>query len=135
MIQFTVDGEPKGKARPRFTRYSTPYTPETTVSYEERIRLEFWKIYGVPEPEKGVSYRLDITAVFGVPESASKKKRSQMLSGEIVPVKKPDVDNIAKIVADALNGVVWHDDAQITALTVRKKYGEKPCVIITAEQV
>ena len=36
---------------------------------------------------------------------------------------KPDVDNIAKAVLDALNGVIWVDDKQVVELTVKKYYG------------
>lgn len=40
---------------------------------------------------------------------------------------KPDADNIAKLVMDALNGVAYADDAQVTKLTVKKdKRTEKP---------
>ena len=40
------------------------------------------------------------------------------------PTLKPDTDNIAKIVCDALNGVAYHDDKQITSLTVDKVWAE-----------
>jgi Holliday junction resolvase RusA-like endonuclease len=36
--------------------------------------------------------------------------------------KTPDVDNIAKLVGDALNGYAWHDDSQIAAVDVQKTY-------------
>ena len=123
---FTVPGEPKGKGRPRFTRFSTPYTPENTVSYEEKVRLAFWEKCGTELINRDIPLTLEITAVFAVPESTSKKRRTQMLAWAILPTKKPDADNIAKIIADALNGVAWHDDAQITEMHVRKVYGEIP---------
>lgn len=37
---------------------------------------------------------------------------------------KPDCDNIAKLVADALNKIVWHDDSQIADLTVKRRFAE-----------
>ena len=123
---FTVPGEPKGKGRPRFTRFSAPYTPESTVSYEEKVRLAFWEKCGTELINRDIPLTLEITAIFAVPESTSKKRRTQMLAWAILPTKKPDADNIAKIIADALNGVAWHDDAQITEMTVRKVYGENP---------
>ncbi len=40
------------------------------------------------------------------------------------PTLKPDTDNIAKVVCDALNGVAYHDDKQITSLTVDKVWAD-----------
>ena len=60
-----------------------------------------------------------------------------METGEILPCKKPDVSNIAKAVEDALNGLVYEDDAQICSLTVSKCYalpGQEPCVYVRIEE-
>ena len=51
-----------------------------------------------------------------------------MLAGRTLPTKKPDADNVMKIILDALNGVAYEDDRQIVALAIRKTYGEKPGV-------
>ncbi len=48
-----------------------------------------------------------------------------MLNGEILPTKRPDADNIIKIILDALNGSIYHDDAQICNIYFTKKYAEK----------
>ncbi|WP_332834903.1 RusA family crossover junction endodeoxyribonuclease [Clostridium perfringens] len=40
------------------------------------------------------------------------------------PTKKPDVDNIAKIILDSLNGVAYKDDSQIVDIRIIKKYTE-----------
>ena len=45
-----------------------------------------------------------------------------MTSGKLKPCKKPDADNIAKVVSDALNGIVYEDDSQICDLNVKKLY-------------
>lgn len=66
-----------------------------------------------------------ITACFGIPKSTSKKARTAMLSGQTYPTKKPDVDNVVKIVLDALNGFAWHDDAQVIDLHISKTYTER----------
>lgn len=125
-LEFTVKGEPQGKGRPRFTRIGKPYTPENTASYEEKVRLAYWEQCGMEMAAAGIPLTLEITAVFGVPERFSKAVRQKMLAWEILPTKRPDADNIAKIIADALNGVAWHDDAQVTDMTIRKVYGENP---------
>ena len=48
-----------------------------------------------------------------------------MLSGLISPTKKPDVDNVIKIILDALNGFAWHDDSQVVNLQIEKKYTQR----------
>lgn len=48
-----------------------------------------------------------------------------MIDGLISPTKKPDMDNVVKIVLDALNGFAWHDDAQVVDLSVMKVYTDQ----------
>jgi Holliday junction resolvase RusA-like endonuclease len=51
-----------------------------------------------------------------------------MESGELRPVKKPDMDNVLKVVADALNSVAYRDDTQIVDCQLRKFYDKQPRV-------
>ena len=44
---------------------------------------------------------------------------------------KPDATNLAKLIEDALNGIAWVDDAQVTDLIVRKRFGPVDEVEIT----
>jgi Holliday junction resolvase RusA-like endonuclease len=131
-IKFTVPGEPQGKARPRFTRGGRAYTPKKTVEYESSIRRAFQAAGGKPT---GNPVSVAIIAEYKIPKSASKAKRGQMLSGEILPTKKPDADNIAKAVCDALNGVAYEDDAQVCWLKVSKKYSDDPKIEVTVREV
>lgn len=131
MIEFTIPGDPRGKARPRVVRLkngaSMSYTPDKTVEYEELIRQRFrqqWPSTELPFPYK-TPVCVMITACFGIPKSTSKKARTAMLSGQTYPTKKPDVDNVVKIVLDALNGFAWHDDAQVIDLHISKTYTER----------
>ena len=57
-----------------------------------------------------------------------------MLNNEISPTKKPDIDNIAKIVLDAMNKFAFKDDTQITKLEVEKKYGNEEKIVIKIEE-
>ena len=67
-------------------------------------------------------------AVLGFTTVVSKKKRAMMIAGDIVPTKKPDFDNIQKIICDALNGVAYHDDSQIVKADIEKVYSTMPHV-------
>lgn len=135
---FIVRGVPVGKGRPRFSTvngHAVAYTPEKTVNYETLVKLSYQQqCAGVKFPE-GVPLRVRINAYFPIPKSTSKKKRAQMESGEIMHLKKPDCDNVAKACLDALNGIAFYDDSQVCDLTVKKFYSENPRVCITIEGV
>lgn len=127
-ILFEVPGKPQGKARARTTRYGT-YTPEKTVLYENLIKVCYRQATREYTEEP---LHMTIEAVFEPVKSTSKVRRKKMLEGEIKPSKKPDIDNIAKVVLDALNGVAYKDDTQVISLEVIKTYGsfEKLNVLI-----
>ncbi|MBQ7445956.1 MAG: RusA family crossover junction endodeoxyribonuclease [Clostridia bacterium] len=134
-IYFIVYGEPQGKGRPRFSR--TPYgvrtyTPKETELSEARIGYVFKEEGDDFFAEAGEPVEIEIVAYHKIPASASNKKKNEMVSQLIRPTKKPDWDNIGKIVTDALNGIAWHDDAQIVDARVTKRYtADKPRVEIT----
>ena len=112
-IWFKVPGPPKGKARAR-TFYNPKLgrmqsiTPEGTVLYENLIKTSYvqraqacnFKGYMNKEP-----IHMYIEAVYEIPKSTSKKRRLLMEEREELPCKKPDADNIAKVICDALNKV------------------------------
>jgi len=131
VINFEVPGEPTGKGRPRFVRQTgRTYTPEKTATYENLVKVKCQLAadgYTFPDDAK---IGIGITAFFGIPVSASRRKKQAMLDGVIRPSKKPDADNILKIIADACNGLAYRDDAQICFATVEKHYAEVPGVIV-----
>ena len=134
--RFEVEGKIKGKGRPRFSKfgnYVKTYTPEDTVSYENLIKLQFRMFCGRWYSE--LPLKMKITAIHGIVKSASKRNQAKMLSGEIKPTKKPDADNIVKIICDALNNIAYKDDTQIVDLQVKKVYGEMEKVIVEIEEI
>jgi Holliday junction resolvase RusA-like endonuclease len=129
---FTIPGEPEGKARPRVVRNQGKvhaFTPSKTRAYEERVRAAYIAAGGEHFGKQPI--QIMITAWFGISESTSKAKRREMLKGKILPTKKPDTDNIAKLICDSLNGVAYDDDSQIVYMTVWKGYSEEPCVVVS----
>lgn len=129
-IEFTVQGEPKGKGRPRFTKSGHTYTPRSTAEYEDIVKYAYISQCRREPFAQGVPLCMEISAVFKIPKSASRKRRAAMLNGDILPTKKPDADNVVKIIADALNGLAYYDDAQIVRLKYAKVYGEIPQVTV-----
>ena len=135
-MKFTIPGEPCGKARPRVVRVgnmSRTYTPEKTVSYENLVKLEFQQSANGFFAKEG-PVRVQIAAYFSLPKSASKKKSALMQAGKIRPTKKPDWDNIGKIVCDALNGIAFKDDSQVVEATVTKQFSTLPRVEVIIEE-
>lgn len=131
-MRLTIPGTPQGKARPRVTRRGT-YTPEGTRRYEKLVRA-CWAKEGGERFQDDVPLEVLIVAYNPVPKSATKSDRFQMLLGKIRPTKKPDWDNIGKIVCDALNGLAYKDDAQIVRGTVVKFYSEIPRVEVDIQE-
>lgn len=123
-IAFSIPGDPQGKARPKVTRAkngsSHTYTPDKTVAYEELIRLRYFNAAGSFRFEAGRPLRMRVVAVYGIPKSKPKKTQTAMRTNQIRPTKKPDFDNIFKIICDALNGVAYVDDAQIVEAQISK---------------
>ncbi len=135
-VQFTVPGEPVGKGRPRFNTHSgRAFTPEKTVNYENLVALEYDRQVKDSFFKEGQMIKMKITAYFGIAKSVAKKYRPDMLEGKIRPVKKPDMDNIIKVIADALNKLAYYDDSQIVSTTINKYYAEQPHVDVEIESV
>jgi len=72
--------------------------------------------------------QVGIIAYYPIPKSASKKKRADMESGKLRPIVKPDLDNVMKVVCDALNQIAYRDDSQIVAASLVKMYSNTPRV-------
>lgn len=130
--QVCIYGEPQGKGRPRF---STVYghvktrTPDQTVIYENLVKTEYRNQSGVRFPDDAM-LDVRVMAYYTIPKSISKKKRQAMLDHKVRPTKKPDFDNIGKVICDSLNGIAYRDDAQIVDAQVRKFYSDTPRVVV-----
>lgn len=141
-IKFTVLGEPQGKGRPRFggkTKEGRPITrtPDETILYENLIVTEYRRQTKSARFPDSDPLDMRVLAYYSIPASASKKKQQQMEAGIIRPTKKPDWDNIGKVVADSLNKIAYKDDAQVVDAQVRKFYSTKPrieVIILTANE-
>lgn len=133
-FEFTIPGPPKGKARPRVVN-NHAYTPEATVQYERLVRACWEKAAGDWMAEKDQPVALYVSAYYPVPESHTKKQKERELRNYVLPTKKPDIDNIVKIIMDGLNGVAYHDDKQVVEVTIRKRFDSEPRVEVTLKEV
>jgi Holliday junction resolvase RusA-like endonuclease len=137
-LEFWINGKPRGKERPRFSRGHT-YTPQRTRNYETTVITTFLRNFRkdgtkfpIFEAEKQVS--VELIAYYEIPKSWSRKKRAEALAGRLRPTVKPDTDNIAKIILDSLNGLAYHDDKQVIECRVSKWYGDVAGVSVKVKE-
>ncbi len=131
-IEFTVSGIPVAKARPRVTKFGT-YTPQKTKDYEQLVQWSYknkCKGQAIEGPIK-----ITITFFMYIPKNTSKVRTKRKIAREILPTKKPDWDNMAKAVTDALNGLAYKDDNQIVEAHIYKFYSEEPRAEIIITEV
>jgi Holliday junction resolvase RusA-like endonuclease len=133
-LNFSLDGAPMGKERVRFVKATgRTFTPERTVNYESRLALAAQQaMAGRPLLEGPLG--LQLTAKMPIPASKPKRFQEAARRGAERPVKKPDWDNFGKIL-DALNLVVWHDDAQVVEGHVSKVYSDRPSLEVRVWQI
>lgn len=108
LLTLRVDGPPQVKERPRVVR-GRAYTPRTTSDAETSIAWQARQIIRRP-----LSDPVAVSITFRLPDR-----------------RRRDLDNLAKTVLDALNGVAWADDSQIHTLHLRKTIDRAdPCTLI-----
>lgn len=138
IVRFVVPGVPvaKGRARSRIARaahgreFVHHYTPPETKRYEKQIAVEAKIAMGARKPvDNAVS--IVVNAFYPIPPSWPHWRQRDARAGVIVPIVKPDWDNVGKAISDAMNGVVYGDDAAVVDATVRKRYSIDPRVEIT----
>jgi Holliday junction resolvase RusA-like endonuclease len=136
IVRFVVDAEPAGKLRHRSTRTGHTYNPPENTSREAEVRSA-WRDQDGRTFERGVPLEIELVAWLARPSNHYTRSGLLNASGTraVLPTKKPDWDNLGKLVADALNKYAYHDDAQIVVATVRKRWCDDaqttPCTAIT----
>ena len=131
-IDFEIPGPPVGKGRPRAFRMGNSvrmHTPEKTASYESLVKIAA-RIAMKSAAPMAFPVALSLVVLHAIPKSWSKRRQDAALAGTERPTTKPDADNVAKAVADACNGIVWVDDAQVVELHVSKRYSATPGVMV-----
>lgn len=134
IYEFEVPGKITGKARPRVnTTTGMAYTPNSTKDYETLVQQYFLLKYPRYKTIEGRA-KITIKACFPIPKGTKASIKEQMLDGKISPTKKPDIDNIVKIILDSLNKIAFKDDNQITAVYIEKIYSEEEKVCVKIEE-
>jgi Holliday junction resolvase RusA-like endonuclease len=135
VLVISLNGEPRGKGRPRTAvrgGFARIYTDEKTRKYEASVKRAALAAMKGADPLEGplsVALRFRMP----IPKSASKRVKTGMAAGEIAHTGRSDLDNMVKAILDALNGAVFCDDAQIVRLFAQKLYAEMPGVDLRVE--
>lgn len=128
-----IAGESVAKGRPKLgtvNGHAMAFTPTKTRNYEAYVReLAECEWKRAPIAERPIWLRA--TFVRAIPASWSIKKKNAASANRVHPTGRPDLDNCVKAITDALNSIVYADDALIVALDVRKVYGAIPHAVVT----
>lgn len=133
---FTFEIEPVPQLRPRVSSrggYVRVYDPPKVANFKRILRSLAVNQYARPPLLGPLS--VSLTFYRPVQKSISQSERELRLSNESKPVVKPDTDNYVKATLDALNGVLWHDDAQIVKIIGEKRYGDHPRITVSVNPV
>ncbi len=136
MIDFTVPLIPTAKGRPRFARIGTfvrAYTDKRTEAAEQSFIA--CAVSHAPAVPMEAPLHVTMTFTFALP--VSRPKWQQKDPYKVKHTSKPDIDNLQKLVLDALNrsGRFWRDDAQIVTVWAGKEYGPAPQTRVVIQEM
>ena len=128
VIRLEVLGNPEAQMRHRTVKmgnFTRAYDPSAD------IKKDFLMTVQDKAPKEPFSGPIMITAVFyfGRPKNHYRTGKNSSLLRDDCPewhTSRKDIDNLCKLIMDALNGIFWKDDAQICWIEAQKKYSERP---------
>ncbi len=132
-VTIVVCGRPVPKGRPRIGSVNgraMAFTPAATRKYEAHARMAAQQAMAGRAPIEG-PLEVEVTALLPIPSSWSGKRSAKARQSEIVPTKRPDLDNFIKAAMDACNGIVFKDDSQAVVVKADKRYGLTPGLVVT----
>jgi len=128
--KLVVLGDPKAQGRPRATRiggFVKVYDDPKSAKAKRNLMV----VVQEQAPKKLLDCPLKVDLYFYLPRpkghygtgrNAGKLKDSAPINH----TKKPDIDNLRKLVMDAMTGIFWRDDSLVCEGTTRKVYSDKP---------
>jgi Holliday junction resolvase RusA-like endonuclease len=133
IIEFFVPCLPTAKGRPRFARrgnFVQAYTPAKT----QQAEYSFLALAMAHKPTTPIDAPIELTLEFYMPKPQTMTKKLRAIEN-LSHTKKPDIDNLTKLVVDSLNGIFWVDDSRIWHARAFKVYADNPGVRVRVEVV
>ena len=126
-IKLNFEIKPMAKQSFRTTRSGQKYLDPSVIKYRKAIRnMAIAQMRNQKAEKIEGAVNMNIVYAFRRPQSLSKKERNEIDGGKTVPkTTKPDIDNLTKAILDALNGIAWKDDAQVTQINIQKIWSAK----------
>jgi Holliday junction resolvase RusA-like endonuclease len=124
-ITFTIPGAPMPWKRAG-SNGAQRFTPDDMAARKELVR---WAAHVAKVRPFDGPVRLDVVAVFAPPASMSPAKRTALCGAPVT--KRPDFDNLAKLIADALEGIAYEDDKCVALGLSAKVWGMTARTIVT----
>ena len=121
LATFQWYGKMYSKGRPRFSGNGHAFTPPNTRKYEKELRNHFTS---AGESIIRCPVGIYISMFDPVPKSMGRVDKV-FASKDLIYSSRGDLDNRAKSILDAGNGVIYSDDSQIVELIVSREYGFK----------
>ena len=125
MIMFCIHTPPVPQKQ---TQWGNGRAYDPSKKDQDAIRWQM-RPYAPKEPITG-PISLYLTFHVAIPKSVSKLMRRQMIEGKILPIKRPDFDNLSYIVVNAMKDLIYRDDSQVVDATIQKRYSEEPKTIV-----
>lgn len=131
-IELFIPISPVPKGRPKFTKTGHGYTPKRTREYEKNV-CEYYSENCGDFFDGAIKVYLKF--YMPIPKATSKVKKEKMIVNEIKhTIHNGDLDNLCKGVLDALNGMAYADDCQITTIHAYKQYGATPGILLNISE-
>lgn len=131
-MQFTLFIEPQAQQRPRFSKWGT-YKSRTQAAHEAELDCQLM-MHKPDTPLRG-PVSVVFTAFMSIPRSTTKKARAAILEAKTPYTKKPDIDNLEKMLFDRMTALgFWEDDRQVWRVVKEKVYSDCPRWEVTIEE-
>lgn len=126
-ITIELHHEPISKKRHRDS-CGKKYDPQSKLKYAIKQDIKKKAMMRNYSFKKNNTYSVAITSYHKMPDSWSKKKKENF--DGCLKNTKPDCDNVIKFYLDCMNGIIYHDDAQVASVQNRKFWSQEQKVVI-----
>jgi Holliday junction resolvase RusA-like endonuclease len=126
LLDIFLEVTPSPKERPRMAKGGQVYNTQRTAKAEKDIRFLIQSEVSKKQihiTDKPVIVKIRFN--YEYPKKLSQEKRLLADLEMLYKSTRPDLDNLAKLVLDAMNGLIYFDDGQVCKLVCEKRYSKQ----------